>query len=405
MAQASGQGVSYKDAKRLFRISAHQVETKKAAFQEFGLLYVVPHSDVISITPIGQQLLQFVARSDDAEQSRRNVLLLLAHSLSRYQFDNPLPIGGSRNRQWADSTDVRPYLASYYLLAKLNGVLTVSELLGAVFGLQKMKDLPKVAAAIRGQRGNRQPFNRLDGLPENEGTVENLKIYFMSHLSLDSEIIKDHRVNYYGFEEQCYELTGLGVEIVEAVLDSQFPDWRSAHPIGIPTARSYQNEIDYFSNVIGGICPSVVFEREAALAAQTVRRVAEDVLTAEDVDALRELPNRSFEEGRRRFVTHKRAERNQALVRAAKAAFKRRHRRLFCEACGFDFERHYGDRGREFIEAHHKKMISTLEAPVNATIDDLAMVCPNCHRMLHRPPWITVEQLREELQGRHGPRA
>jgi hypothetical protein len=397
MADATSRGVRYKEAKKLFPISAHQVETKKAAFQEFGLLYVVPHSDVISITPVGQQLLQFVRRPGNAEQARRNVLLLLAHSLSRYQFDNPLPIGGNRNREWAVSTDVLPYLAGYYLLRRLNGILTVSELLGAVFGLKRMKDLPELSATIIKRRRRRQPFDRLDGLPENEGTVENIKIYFMAHLSLDSQIIRDQRADYYGFEEQCYECTGLGAEIITPILDSQFRDWRSSHPI-VPTARPYQNEIDYFSNVVGVICPDVVFERDARIATRTIQRIGEDVLTQEDIDALQELPGRTYAEGSRKLVTHRCTERNPSLVRAAKREFKRRHRRLFCEVCGFNFEEHYGVRGRDFIEAHHKVSISALTGSVHATIGDIAMVCPNCHRMLHRPPWITVEQLREQLR-------
>lgn len=70
----------------------------------------------------------------------------------------------------------------------------------------------------------------------------------------------------------------------------------------------------------------------------------------------------------------------------------------FCEVCSFDFEKKYGQRGKDYIEAHHKTPISKLEGPITVTIDDLSMVCSNCHRMLHRPPWITVEELREIIE-------
>jgi 5-methylcytosine-specific restriction protein A len=34
------------------------------------------------------------------------------------------------------------------------------------------------------------------------------------------------------------------------------------------------------------------------------------------------------------------------------------------------------------------------------TLDDLAVVCANCHRMLHKRPWRTVPELRELLRSR-----
>jgi putative restriction endonuclease len=84
---------------------------------------------------------------------------------------------------------------------------------------------------------------------------------------------------------------------------------------------------------------------------------------------------------------------NSGLVREAKRLFKKKNGGLFCEVCKFDFEAKYGKRGKDYIEAHHKTPVSKLVGTVTLTTDDLAMVCSNCHRMLHRPPWITVEEL------------
>ena len=56
-----------------------------------------------------------------------------------------------------------------------------------------------------------------------------------------------------------------------------------------------------------------------------------------------------------------------------------------CMACGFNFEIAYGVHGKNYIEVHHVVPISTLEEP--STIDprpDLAVLCSNCHRMVHR---------------------
>jgi 5-methylcytosine-specific restriction protein A len=53
--------------------------------------------------------------------------------------------------------------------------------------------------------------------------------------------------------------------------------------------------------------------------------------------------------------------------------------------CGFDFEKVYGEHGSGFTEVHHLKPLSELgkETKVDP-ITDMVVVCPNCHRMIHR---------------------
>ena len=58
---------------------------------------------------------------------------------------------------------------------------------------------------------------------------------------------------------------------------------------------------------------------------------------------------------------------------------------LTCSVCGFDFEKTYGQRGKGYIEVHHLKAVSTLSQP--SSVDpkhDMAVLCSNCHRMIHR---------------------
>lgn len=56
-----------------------------------------------------------------------------------------------------------------------------------------------------------------------------------------------------------------------------------------------------------------------------------------------------------------------------------------CQGCGFDFEKTYGEIGRDYIEVHHVKPLCEGEGsvPINAETD-LICVCANCHRMIHR---------------------
>ena len=55
-----------------------------------------------------------------------------------------------------------------------------------------------------------------------------------------------------------------------------------------------------------------------------------------------------------------------------------------CQACGFDFEKVYGERGHEFIEVHHLVPLYTRGGETTINLDDLVCLCSNCHRMVHR---------------------
>lgn len=106
-----------------------------------------------------------------------------------------------------------------------------------------------------------------------------------------------------------------------------------------------------------------------------------------------------FPEGKEYEVKHKARERSKELVAKAKAQFKSKHGRLFCEACKFDFKAKYGSAGDGFIEVHHIIPVSELEPGAKTHIADLVLVCSNCHRILHRRrPWLTISALRKLLK-------
>ncbi|NLN15952.1 MAG: hypothetical protein GX182_01375 [Firmicutes bacterium] len=105
----------------------------------------------------------------------------------------------------------------------------------------------------------------------------------------------------------------------------------------------------------------------------------------------------NFPEGRVVERIHKYRERNPSLVHAAKKAFESKHGSVYCEACGFDFVEVYGERGRGFIEVHHNVPLSELKVEQCFTaIDEVSLVCSNCHSIIHRTrPWLSVEQVAE----------
>jgi 5-methylcytosine-specific restriction enzyme A len=89
----------------------------------------------------------------------------------------------------------------------------------------------------------------------------------------------------------------------------------------------------------------------------------------------------SIEAGRVRW--HRRAERSRVLATQAK---KLHGTRCQVKACSKDLSSVYGDMAKGFIEAHHLTPFSSLEGrPTELDPQtDFAVVCPDCHRMLHR---------------------
>jgi 5-methylcytosine-specific restriction protein A len=53
--------------------------------------------------------------------------------------------------------------------------------------------------------------------------------------------------------------------------------------------------------------------------------------------------------------------------------------------------------GADYIECHHVDLLADTEVTLTR-LEDLALVCANCHRMLHRgDPPPTVDELREMI--------
>ncbi len=93
-------------------------------------------------------------------------------------------------------------------------------------------------------------------------------------------------------------------------------------------------------------------------------------------------------EGKRRLTAHMRLERNRGIVIALKKQRMQEHGgHLPCEICGFDFLETYGTVGAAFAEAHHiNSLAGSPKSGSVTTLNDFAVVCANCHRMLHRTP-------------------
>lgn len=109
------------------------------------------------------------------------------------------------------------------------------------------------------------------------------------------------------------------------------------------------------------------------------------------------------EEGRLFIRLHRARERNPLLAKKKKLAAQKKHNALKCEVCGFDFLKAYGKRGDGFIECHHTRPLHVMQDGERTKLQDLALLCANCHRMIHRSPWVSVSDLRKMLSEGHSP--
>lgn len=102
------------------------------------------------------------------------------------------------------------------------------------------------------------------------------------------------------------------------------------------------------------------------------------------------------EEGRILTRFHRTRERSRGIVQKKKKAFEKKHGHLFCEACKFGFTEFHDERVKSVIECHHLRPVCSLEPGEKTKLDDLVLLCVNCHRMVHaKRPWLSFSDLKE----------
>jgi 5-methylcytosine-specific restriction protein A len=109
----------------------------------------------------------------------------------------------------------------------------------------------------------------------------------------------------------------------------------------------------------------------------------------------------SYLEGKEYYGVHKRRERKSKASKDKKEQVYKATGDLKCEACDFSFVALYGERGKQFAECHHENPLADIDPTENTRthLSDLAILCANCHRMIHRyKPWISVQTLRKLIK-------
>lgn len=251
LAKASTDGTSYNDAKQLLDCSPNQAETRKSLFEELGLLYVPHASNEIKLTPVGKQLFEVLGPSppsypiDKSLGSKVDGILIWA--LVNSQINRPQSFGSPRlDPAERLETDVRPYAAAWLMMEKLEGVLYLHELIGAVRTLQKAVDFQACVDKILMARANASLFASPSDLGTG-GPLMNDAIYWRSHLSGALRFLD------YSEAEQQFTFNPAAKLLIDAAINHQ----RGCDEdilAGI-RSRSWNSPEEYFENIGGRSCP------------------------------------------------------------------------------------------------------------------------------------------------------
>lgn len=156
----------------------------------------------------------------------------------------------------------------------------------------------------------------------------------------------------------------------------------------------YEKSIVYYREYqIDSLEDNAVLEKDLSQLAAFYQNylLESDVLTADtDFDTVGNV-----EEGKRKLKTHYVRERNKKIIRLAKKKALQENGFLICAICKFSFLDHYGTRGENYIEGHHTKPVSGMNDGDVTRVEDIILICSNCHRMIHaKEPWLSPEELR-----------
>jgi predicted HNH restriction endonuclease len=71
-----------------------------------------------------------------------------------------------------------------------------------------------------------------------------------------------------------------------------------------------------------------------------------------------------------------------------------------CEACSVIFSKVLGGTGVRALHVYHRQQLAQREVPSVTKVEDLAVVCANCHALIHADPQcaLPVEELRMRLE-------
>lgn len=89
-------------------------------------------------------------------------------------------------------------------------------------------------------------------------------------------------------------------------------------------------------------------------------------------------------EGGKKLTLHMQIERDRGIRDAKIRAFMEEQGAIFCEVCRIRFTEQYPFLEADLIEVHHIVPLHTLSNKTEVRLNDLILLCPNCHTVVHQ---------------------
>ena len=252
------------------RLDSHAVESWKATFEEFGLLYVISRSNTITITPAGKQL--YAAAEQNHEQ---DFVWIGLNLLFRYPVKGP-PRGRSRSPAHS-AADILPYRFLHSAMRDLGDYFWWTELERIMCQVFSTSAARTAIDAVRDVRANPSDLENYP-LPvdKRSGAFYNSLNQVVNHAGMNHLVLRqDDEGEHYGPNEsrRRHLIKRDYLSMVSVALG----DWASPPNCGVsamfvdrlPTAPVFTEEQAYF-NYLGAAVPSLT----AAAATATPKAVA-----------------------------------------------------------------------------------------------------------------------------------
>lgn len=186
-------------------------------------------------------------------------------------------------------------------------------------------------------------------------------------------------------------------------LQSRDPTFRNAAGVSRKTVDLVTRHPNYLGKPTNGnhldsliVSKFLANPAQMILEAESIREALTKLAQPLSLDFFEEA---SSDEGQVLLSQHIRRERSRPLRRRKIQQIISEGRKIQCEVCDFNFSLVYGPRGDGYIEVHHVIPLY-VSGRVTTKLADLALLCSNCHRMLHKQPWVTPGELRTIIESR-----
>jgi hypothetical protein len=276
------------------KLDSHAVESWKATFEEFGLLYVISRSNRIIITPAGKQFYDAAAR-----QHEEDFVWVAMNLLLRYPLQGP-PRGRSKSPAHAKS-DVLPYRFLYSGMRDLGDYFWWTEL-ERIFC--RVFDTSEAPPAIEAVRQIREDPSRLMLFPlpadQRKGGFYNSLNQVVNHAGMNHLVLtQDDDSEHYGANEprRRHFINRQYLSLLSAALGDSPASGECAvsslYVERLPTAPAFDDEQEYF-DYLGAAVTSLQAVAKAT-APQTVTLAGDTVFVLKEGEHFEQLSGTALE--------------------------------------------------------------------------------------------------------------